>query len=495
MRRTIEGGTNLKNRLTNKETALSVFCFILGMTLFVLVMFLTLILNGNGNIFGYVKNHANDIITVAVTIAVLTALTFFYFWFENKSVLAKPSQILEIFILFSVAAVGYAVVAKFISPVARPASFVAMMLIMLFRRRDAIFLNTIYAIIMLVIDRYANEQSAQALNIYISYASFLSTFCSGIVAIFLFKKIKTRIGSVMAGLVLLVPVLIINAAILFVTAGKISLEYLLVNYLLYSVLDCVFSVLAFFFLLPVFEIVFAHLTPFRLRELTSDNAKIIKLLKKNALGTYNHSVVVAQLAEACAAAIGEDPEMARAAAYYHDVGKLKNPEMFAENQSDVNLHQQLTPELSVDIIRSHTRDGAKLIKKNHLPEFLAEVAVEHHGTMPIKYFYAKALKMSDGELRMGSYSYNGPTPTSKIAAIIMIVDSSEAATRSLSDRSPDKVEALVKSIIEERMNLDQFADCDITMRELSVITATIVTQLTGVYHKRVEYPKLTISKK
>ena len=123
------------------------------------------------------------------------------------------------------------------------------------------------------------------------------------------------------------------------------------------------------------------------------------------------------------------------------------------------------------------------------------MAVEHHGTLPIKYFYAKALKMSDGELRMGNYSYSGPTPSSKIAAIIMISDASEAATRAMAERSPEKVEALVKSIIEERMNLDQFADCDITMRELSIIALTIVTQLTGVYHSRVEYPKLVISNK
>ena len=484
----------MKNKLTNKEIAISVIMFILGMALFMLVVFFMLTLNKSGNIFSYVGDHVHNFVTVAVTIAVLTALTFLYFWFENKKVLSKPTQILEIFILFSIAAAGYAIVARFIGPVARPASFVAMMLVMLCGRRDAIFLNTVYAIIMLVIDRYANEQAVQALNIYVSYASFLTTFCSGIFAIFLFKNVKTRMGSILAAFALLVPVLIINAAILLVTADALSTEYILVEFLLFSALDCVFSVLSFFFLLPVFEFVFAHLTPFRLRELTSDNAKIIKLLKKNALGTYNHSVVVAQLAEACAVAIGEDPELARTAAYYHDVGKIKSPEMFAENQSDVNLHQQLTPELSADIIRSHTRDGAKLIKKHHLPEFLADVAVEHHGTMPIKYFYAKALKMSDGELHMGTYSYNGPTPTSKIAAIIMIADSSEAATRSLPDRSPEKVEAFVKSIIEERMNLDQFVDCDITMRELSIIAVTVATQLTGVYHSRVQYPKLTISK-
>lgn len=483
----------MKSKLTNKEIFRSIVCFLVGMIIFGAVLFATLFVTQTGNVFDFVVQNVDQVITVAVTLAVLTAITFTYFWFENKEVLAKCSRIFEIFILFSITAAISSAVGKYIHPVARPGSFVAMMLIMLFNRRDAIFLNTIYAIIMLVVDRYANAMLSDL--VYISYASFLSTFCSGIVAIFLFKNIKTRVGSVMSAFVLLIPVLIINAAILLPNATTLTVTYFLNDYLLYSVLDCLFSVLLFFFLLPLFEVVFKHLTPFRMRELTSENAKIIKLLKTNALGTYNHSVVVAQLAEACAAAIGEDPELARAAGYYHDVGKIKNPEMFSENQGDVNIHQQLTPELSVDIIRSHTRDGAKLIKKNHLPDFLADVAVEHHGTLPIKYFYAKALKMSDGELRMGSYSYTGPTPTTKIAAIIMIADASEAATRSLSDRSPEKVEALVKSLIEERMNLDQFADCDITMRELSIIAMTVVTQLTGVYHSRVQYPKLTISNK
>lgn len=483
----------MKSKLTNREIFNSVVSFIFGAVIFCAVLFGMLALNEGGNVFNYITENADNIATVAVTIGAMSAITFTYFWFENKEVLARASRIFEMYILFSITFAVCTLVGKYISPIARLSSFVAMMLIMLFRRRDAIFLNTIFAILMLVIDRYFNVQLSG--QIYIIYAGFISNFCSGIVAIFLFKNIKTRIGSVMAALVLFIPVLIINASMLLPNVESLSLDYILNDFLLYSILDCLFSVLLFFFLLPMFEVVFKHLTPFRLRELTSENAKIIKMLKKNALGTYNHSVVVAQLAEACAASIGEDPELARAAAYYHDVGKLKNPEMFAENQSDVNLHQQLTPELSVDIIRSHTRDGAKLIKKNHLPEFLAEVAVEHHGTLPIKYFYAKALKMSDGDLRMGSYSYNGPTPTSKIAAIIMIADASEAATRALVDRSHEKVEALVKSIIEERMNLDQFADCDITMRELSIIALTVVTQLTGVYHSRVQYPKLTISKK
>ena len=206
-------------------------------------------------------------------------------------------------------------------------------------------------------------------------------------------------------------------------------------------------------------------------------------------------MVVSQLAEACAIAVGEDGELARAAAYYHDVGKLVKPEMFTENQSDYNVHNELSPELSADIIRSHTKDGAKLIKKAHLPDFLSDIAIQHHGTLPIKYFYNKALKMTDGEISMANYSYTGPVPQSKIAAIIMIVDAAEAATRSLANRTPANIEALVSSIIEERINLDQFVDCNITMRDFTVITHTIGQSLSGVYHSRISYPKLKIGKK
>ena len=159
------------------------------------------------------------------------------------------------------------------------------------------------------------------------------------------------------------------------------------------------------------------------------------------------------------------------------------------------MHNELSPELSADIIRSHAKDGAKLIKKNHLPEFFADIAIQHHGTLPIKYFYAKALKMTDGEINIATFSYSGPTPQSRIAAIIMIADAAEAACRSLKDRSAANVQALVSSLIEERLNLDQFDNCDITMRQLSIISHTIAQSLSGVYHSRIEYPKIKISKR
>ena len=217
-------------------------------------------------------------------------------------------------------------------------------------------------------------------------------------------------------------------------------------------------------------------------------------LKQEAPGTFNHSLIVAQLSETCAVAIGENAELARAAAYYHDIGKLKQPDCFTENQTGYNVHDELTPELSADIIRSHAKDGYELLKAARFPKLIADVAREHHGTLPIKYFYNKAMKLSGGDADVADYSYLGPTPQSKIAAIVMISDASEAATRALRDRSPASVERTVRSIIEERMDLDQFAECDITIRELTIIKQTLVEALSGVHHHRVEYPAIRFNR-
>ena len=217
-------------------------------------------------------------------------------------------------------------------------------------------------------------------------------------------------------------------------------------------------------------------------------------MKRDAPGTFNHSLIVAQLAESCSLAIGENAELARAAAYYHDVGKLKAPDCFTENQSGYNVHDELTPELSADIIRSHAVEGYDLLIKAHLPRVIADVAREHHGTLPIKYFYDKATRLSGEEVDIKAFSYSGPTPRSKIAAIIMIADAAEAATRAMKDRDPEHVERTVRSIIEERMDLGQFADCNITMKELTTIKETLVDALSGVHHHRVEYPAIRFNR-
>lgn len=485
----------VKTKLSKKETVFSAISFILCHLGLLLVLFLMLLINTHGEVGAFIRANVPNIITVIIASTILSVVVYFFFLVENKALLANNKKILEIYVLLYIALLLTDVFSEYISPTACPLLFYPLIICMFLRRREAIFLNTAYMLLQFVFNHYLTADIVDgSMQMIDSFSGLLTIFCGGVVGIFVLKSVKTRLGCVLVSLVLLIPAVIINLAMQLPFVTTVGWTDILES-LVFSVFDCILSVLLFMCILPIAEGLFSELTPFRLRELTSDNAKLIKKLKQHALGTYNHSVVVAQLAEACASAIGEDAELVRAVAYYHDIGKLKNPEMFAENQTEYDLHKELTPELSVDIIRSHTKEGAKLIKKNRLPEIFADVAIEHHGTMPIKYFYAKALKLSDGELNVGNYSYSGPTPTTKIAAIIMIADASEAATRSLSDRSPDKVAALVGSIVEERMNLEQFTDCDITMRELALIARTCINQLAGVYHSRVKYPKLTLSRK
>lgn len=497
------GGKKLtKTKLSNKEIALSILIFIVCQVLLIVTFFIMLVINTQGNVIPFILDNVNNVITVAVASVILTFIVYIYFFMENKQTLASYGKIFEIFLLLYVALLATDVIGYYVGSSARPLLFFPFIVTMLFKHRKAIFLTFIYGLQVFIFNRFLNSDMAIGVDAFLGthaigtidgFSGLLVMICCGILGIFLLKGIKTRMGTVMVALVLFIPTVIINIVMQLSNVLDDNLLKL-VELVVFSLLDCVFSVLLLLLILPIIEVMFSELTQFRLRELTSDNAKLIKKLKQQALGTYNHCVVVAQLAEACASAINEDPELARAAAYYHDIGKLRNPEMFAENQSEYDLHKELTPELSVDIIRSHAREGAKLIKKYKLPDFFADIAIQHHGTLPIKYFYAKALKMSDGELNAANYSYPGPTPTTKIAAIIMIADASEAAARSLSDRSADKVASLVGSIVEERMNLEQFVDCNITLRELNIVTQTVINQLAGVYHSRVKYPKLVLSK-
>lgn len=476
-----------------KAYTLGAFAYILGTAVLFAIFLLMIAINNGAGTTEYIKNNTNGIVLICISLFIVSGITYCYFYFENKKYILRAGKIAEVFLLQAVAMLASFLIGKYVNPSARPMVFLPLMAVTLLGRREAIFLNIVSALQMFILDNFSDVTGLfSASGASISYNLLIVAFCTGMIGIFVMPKIKTRIGSVLIAFVLLIPIEVIT--VLLGTVDAEQFERML-NMLLYGALSSFFSVLLYMFLLPVFEAVFSELTIFRLRELASEQAKLIKRLKNNAPGTYHHSMTVAQIAEACAQAIGEDSELARAAAYYHDVGKLKNPEMFTENQTDYNVHNELTPELSVDIIRSHTRDGASLIRKAHLPEFFADIAIQHHGTMPIKYFYAKALKMSDGELNIENYSYAGPTPATKIAAIIMIADASEAAARSLTSRTPEKVEELVRNIIEERLDLEQFDHCDITMSELTTIKLTVVSQLTGVYHSRVAYPKLKISKK
>lgn len=473
------------------ECVTSVLVFLLNYLILVcmVVLFLWMDTQGQAQSFrDYVAENYNTVIYLLASVFLLVLTIYYYYVFEDKTLLASPKSIWLIFILLDVCILICYFFGYFFNIYSRPIALLALLALMLLSRRDAIFLNVIFALMMFSIDRFSNFSNIEQYGTALSSTPLL-TFSAGMVGIFVGSKVKTRLRSFLTGFAVSIPILVMVACLEF--NRGIGVVYLL----LYGLEAGVLSSVLFMALLPVYETLFNRITDYRLRELTDHDAPLMREMKERAMGTFNHSIVVAHLAEACAIALGEDTALARAAAYYHDVGKLRQPEYFTENQTGYNPHNELSPELSVDIIRSHAKDGYELILSKRLPKILADIAVQHHGTMPIKYFYAKALKMSDGEVNIEEFSYGGPKPQTKIAAIIMIADASEAISRTLPDRSPEKVEGAVRDIIEERMDLDQFDECDLTMKDLTVIKETIVSCLTGVYHSRVQYPKLKLNRK
>ena len=475
---------------TKRHTAKSIALFFLHFVILVLLGALLLIWNDFGNLQAHMKVHGADYMYALFSAFMLIVIMYLYFLFENRTMLVSGKNIALIFALLDLSFLLSWLMGK-IDLYARPVAFLALMSFVLIGRRSSIFMSIIGALLIFVVDTFSG--GAHLDTSY--YSSLIISFSAAMFAIFLCGKAKTRLDVVYVGMAIVVPIditvfLLGLSSLVDGAVSNMEVFREIALHMGYGLFGGVLSAVLFLAVLPLFEVTFNCLTVYRLRELTSSDARILKKLKEEAPGTYNHSMVVAQLAEASAAAIGENVDFARAAALYHDVGKLHYPEHFTENQGDYNLHDELTPELSADIIRSHAKDGYNLIKAHHLPDFLADIAMQHHGTLPIRYFYAKALKMTDGELNIEDFSYMGPKPQTKLAAIIMIADASEAAVRAVNAKKPEEAERAIRGIIEERMDLEQFSECDITMVELTKIRQALVNTLTGVYHHRVKYPTI-----
>ncbi|HOO12946.1 MAG TPA: HDIG domain-containing protein, partial [Bacillota bacterium] len=244
--------------------------------------------------------------------------------------------------------------------------------------------------------------------------------------------------------------------------------------------------------LPAWENLFGIITPLKLLELSNPNQALLKTLLMEAPGTYHHSIIVGNLAEHAAQKIGANPLLARVGAYYHDIGKIKRPYFFTENQIAMdNPHEKITPSLSTLIITSHVKDGVELAKQNKLPGVITDIIKQHHGDSVVSYFYHKAKQGENaGKVNMDSFRYEGPRPQTKEAAIVMLADSVEAAVRSMTDHSPGKIEGMVRKIIKEKLESGQLEESDLTLKDLDIISDAFLDILGGIFHKRIEYPEL-----
>ncbi len=251
--------------------------------------------------------------------------------------------------------------------------------------------------------------------------------------------------------------------------------------------------------------VFGILTVFQLLELANPSQPLLRRLLVETPGTYHHSLMVGNLAERAAEAIGGDPLLARVAAYYHDVGKLSNPAAFIENQAGGdNLHDELDPETSATLLKSHVSAGIDIAYKSGLPKALIAFIPQHHGTAVMSYFYARAkeqaaepyggIQTAEGKkaadaVDVRKFRHGGPKPQTREAAIIMLADSVEASVRSLASRDEAAIRVMVARIFEERIADDQFDECDLTLRDIEKIREAFVEQLLGMYHQRIAYPQ------
>jgi len=240
---------------------------------------------------------------------------------------------------------------------------------------------------------------------------------------------------------------------------------------------------------PALEQIFRLATPSRLLELTNPNQPLMKRLMIEAPGTYHHSIIVANLAEAAADKIGANPYLARAGAYYHDIGKLKRPGYFKENQNGDNPHERTDPYISAAILISHTMDGMLMAQKEHMPQEVLNIILQHHGVTPVMFFYHKALQLSNGtHVDIDEFRYSGPKPNTKEAAIVMLADTIEAAVRSMKEPTPKGIDQFIERLVRGKLEDGQLSESPLSLSDIDKICDAFSGILRGVYHERIEYP-------
>ena len=234
-------------------------------------------------------------------------------------------------------------------------------------------------------------------------------------------------------------------------------------------------------------------TVFELRELADPNHPLLRQLLLRTPGTYHHSLLVANLAERAAEVVGADPLVARVGAYYHDIGKMRNPIAFIENQTGTNPHDELDPAVSASIVSAHVRDGLALADRYRLPPQIREIIPGHHGTSLIRYFHTLAQQRGT-VVDEAAFRHPGPKPRSKEAGIVMLADGTEAAVRSLEEKSPERIGEMVERIVSEKVADGQLDECDLTLRDVQRVKGAFRELLAGVYHERIPYPEDRIAR-
>ena len=407
---------------------------------------------------------------------VFGALYLFFTWGKGIVVL-KYNEVKMLFTVYVIMVIVLRLMASIRYFTLIPLGLFAMLISVLMGRRVALIMNSLFCIIGCFIFN-GDEQ-------FLMYSLLVGTMG----ALLIQKTDKRKY---------IMPVAVAMAIVSFVAMFGVGVFFengyssgLLVQCIFGAAMGVV-SVIIAVGSLPFWEAAFEANTPHRLLELTNPNNEVLRRLMIEAPGTYHHSLIVANLAETAAYEIGANTALARAGAYYHDIGKLKHPQMFSENQSGYNVHDDLAPETSAKIITQHPKNGVEMGLEYGLPRIIIDVIREHHGTSLVKFFYFKALKQYGADqVTEAEYRYQGTIPSSRESAIVMLADTVEAAVRSVLGKGQtlEEAEALIKTLMKDKLDDNQLDNSGLGIHELEIIRKAFIKVFHGMYHERVAYPK------
>ena len=356
-------------------------------------------------------------------------------------------------------------------PMIIPASLFIMLITILYGKTEALILSLVMSLGVLNAANWALEP-------------FLYTFATSLCSVVIVHKIEKRIDLIFASIVLALYNIVM--LVLFIVISNETFTNMGRSIVGVAVNGFISGILTLGFLTPL-EIILNTASVFRLMDLSDLNNPLMRKMLVNASGTYNHSMMVAQLAENACREIGANPLIARVGAYYHDIGKLEQSQYFVENQKGENKHDDINPTLSASVIKSHVKKGVEKAQQLHLPKSIVDIIAEHHGNSVIAYFYNEA-KEKDPTLTPEDFSYPGNPPSTKESAVVMLADTVEAACRTLENPSVPRLEKFITTLINGKVEHNQLDNCNLTFRDVSKIKEAFVQVLAGYYHSRIRYP-------
>lgn len=424
---------------------------------------------------GYDKT---TVIGIIMLILLLQIVIFGYVYLFNKEVLDGNKLLILIMIITAIILISEGTYN--LSPYIMPVSTAALLVAILIDIRLALIVNMFISFILTFMLKLDDIMVAMYL-------------ISGSIGAYLAIKQNQRYNILLNGL--MIGASNVFTIISFGLIKKLELIEIL-SKSSYGFLNGVFCGVLTIGSLPIWENVFKVITPLKLLELSNPNQPLLKRLLLETPGTYHHSVLVGNLSERAAESIGADPLIARVGSYYHDIGKLKRPYFFKENQIGAdNPHDKLQPSMSTLIITNHVKDGIALGKQYKLPDEIIDIIAQHHGDTAVMFFYHKAKQQEDGiEVKIEDFRYPGPKPQTKEAALVMLSDSTEAAVRSIKEPNKKNIEEMIRNVIKGKLEDGQLDECDLTLKDLNTIAIAFSSVIMGIYHERIEYPDLNLEK-